>query len=68
MHVRIASKSLGRDLYAASCELEGSDWASGAVVLLTPSPVIPFSVAVRSLLVKGRIAPERLLEEVPWQS
>jgi hypothetical protein len=66
--VRISKKYAARSLYQAVAEIDGADWASGVLVVQTPSPVIPFSVAVDRISVLGRLAPSPGIEEAPWRS
>jgi serine/threonine protein kinase len=67
IQVRISRRPSGRRVYDASCEVEGTDWGSGTIVLLTPSPVLPFSVSIDRARITGRLS-GAALEEVPWRA
>ena len=68
LRLRISKQSASRPLYQAACELDGTDWASGVLVLQTPSPVKPFTVTLQRVLISGRLAAHPGVEEVPWRS
>ena len=53
-------------LYSHLCELEGNDWASGAVVLQTSFYRKPCTFEFRKFLLSGTLEGTRL-KEVPWQ-
>jgi hypothetical protein len=66
--VRIDRKKDGSHLYRAACELDGTDWASGVVVLQTKSPLKPFSVALDRVVISGHVGRPATVEGVPWRS
>jgi serine/threonine protein kinase len=68
LRLRISKQSASRPLYQAACDLDGTDWPSGVLVLQTPSPVGPFTVALERVLISGRLAAQPIVEEVPWRS
>ena len=53
-------------LYSHLCELEGNDWASGAVVLQTSFYRKPCTFEFSKFLLSGTLEGTRL-KEVPWQ-
>ncbi|MCH2580873.1 MAG: hypothetical protein MK133_06705, partial [Planctomycetes bacterium] len=53
-------------LYSHNCELDGNDWASGAVVLQTSFYRKPCTFEFRKFLLSGTLEGTRL-KEVPWQ-
>ena len=68
VHVRITRRHASRPLYQAWSKVAGGDWANAAVVLHTPSPVTPFSVALDRVWICGRLAPGKRMEVIPWRS
>jgi hypothetical protein len=67
VRVTIARRPSGRTVYDAACDVQGTDWASGVLVLLTPSPVKPFSVAIDRARITGVLSGDAL-EDVPWRA
>jgi hypothetical protein len=68
LSARIDRKKDGYPIYKAACELEGTDWASGVLVLQAKSPVKPFSVALDRVVISGQLARPAGVEGVPWRS
>jgi tRNA A-37 threonylcarbamoyl transferase component Bud32 len=69
VHLRLARKPGGRDLYEASCEIQGTDWASGVFLVETPSQeTVPFSASLKHLLIEGTLSHEVRVETIPWRS
>lgn len=64
---RVARRAQPEPLYEARFLLEGGDWASGVLVLQTPSPTAPFLVTVEKLVACGSIDPAFRVEGVPWR-
>lgn len=68
VQVRITRRQATLPLYQARLELAGTDWASGVVVLHTPSPVKPFLVALDRWQISGRLRRGSTVEKIPWRS
>jgi serine/threonine protein kinase len=68
IEIRITGKTQGKDLYHVACELAGTDWTTGTILLETPSAIKPFSVGLERLVVQGRIREVTRAEEPPWRS
>ena len=66
--VRIVKRGGTPPFYQSDCEIEGTDWPSGVLVLLSPSFRLPFKVSLNRILVSGRLAEQPAVEEIPWRS
>ncbi|MGQ9590272.1 MAG: protein kinase domain-containing protein [Planctomycetota bacterium] len=64
---RVARRARAEPLYEARFLIEGGDWASGVLVLQTPSPTAPFLVTVEKLAACGSVDAAFRVEEVPWR-
>lgn len=67
LNLRIKKPSEVFPIYEESCELEGTDWASGVLILKTAAWRYPFRVGLRRVVVSGELS-SRPVEEVPWRS
>ncbi|HVR75956.1 MAG TPA: serine/threonine-protein kinase [Planctomycetota bacterium] len=66
--VRIDRKG-GVPVYHGSRDLEGVDWASGVLVIQTSTPrSTPFSASLQRVVIAGALAPNALVESLPWRS
>jgi hypothetical protein len=68
LDVRITHDAGQNEVYRTTCKIAGTDWSDGILVLATPSPVKPFSVRLRRLLVHADLGDAIQLEDLPWRS
>ncbi len=68
LSLRIHRKKDGSQHYEAQCELEGTDWRQGILVLQMQSPVKPFSASIDQVVISGKVARPAVMEDFSWRS
>ncbi len=66
--LRIDRKKDRSQHYQGQCELEGSDWRQGVLVLQMQSPVKPFSASLDRVVISGKVARPAGVEDLSWRS